>query len=237
MAKNDFSGVSPDNYQEKTICCFVVDVSGSMRGKPIKELNEGLKTFHKDIKTDRRLSKRLEVSIITFNEVPKTVLKPSLVSKITMPKLQAGGTTAMVDGVREGINMVMARKEWYKKTGQPYKRPWIVLLTDGVPDDGQDIIGLAKEIQHKTGDKTFAFLGIGVEGADMSILETLSGTKIFDINNFDGVGVMKLKEFKFAEFFRWLQNSIEVINNSNQRGKNLPDPKIPDVGSWGTFKL
>ena len=36
---------SPKNYEPKTICCFVIDTSGSMAGKPIEELNKGLKEF------------------------------------------------------------------------------------------------------------------------------------------------------------------------------------------------
>ena len=45
MAKNDFSAEAAENYEQKCLCVLVLDVSGSMSGEPIQELNKGLQDF------------------------------------------------------------------------------------------------------------------------------------------------------------------------------------------------
>lgn len=209
MAKNDFSAEAAENYEQKCLCVLVLDVSGSMKGEPIKELNNGLKSFYEDISSDQTSSQRIEMSIVTFNHLVKTLQEPSLVGNFTMPILEAGGSTAMVSAIKEAIDIVEARKKWYKDTNQTYYRPWIILMTDGVPDEDQDIVGLAKRIQDDTTNKRYAFLPIGVEGADMRILDQIKGL----------IPPMKLQGTKFSSFFKWLSNSINVVINSDEGQK------------------
>ena len=49
MAKNDFSSEVAENYEQKCLCVLVLDVSGSMGGSPIQELNNGLQDFYNEI--------------------------------------------------------------------------------------------------------------------------------------------------------------------------------------------
>ncbi len=222
MAKNDnpFEVESPDNFEQKSICCFVVDVSGSMSGQPIDELNRGLQEFHSEISNDPVASNRLEVAIVTFDSSIDVVLQPSLVDNFDMPTLVTKGSTKLVDGVREGIRLVEDRKNWYKQTGQPYLRPWIILITDGYPDSGQDVNGLQKEIESASNGKKFVFLPIGVGGADMGILNKISGS----IND-KKIPAMKIQGLKFFEFFEWVSASMSTVAGSKEGDNiNLPDP-------------
>ena len=175
MAKNDFSAESAENFEQKCLCILVLDVSGSMRGAPINELNNGLQDFYNEIKEDETTSQRLEISIMTFNQSVQTIQEPALVENFTMPKLSAEGSTAMVDAVNEAIDKVDARKKWYKETGQPYYRPWIILMTDGEPDDGQDVNGLAARLKEDMAAKRYVFMSVGIEDANMQTLKTLQG--------------------------------------------------------------
>ncbi len=52
MAKNDFSAETAENYEQKCLCVLLLDVSGSMRGEPINELNKALQEFYNEIKED-----------------------------------------------------------------------------------------------------------------------------------------------------------------------------------------
>jgi uncharacterized protein YegL len=221
MENQKFTTESPENYQQKCCCALVLDVSGSMSGDPINELNAGLQEFYRDIQTDSTTADRLEVAVIEFSDSVKTLVDPSLLTNFSMPTLTTKGTTKLVDGVREGINVVLSRKAWYKQTGQPYYRPWVILITDAVPDSGQDINGLATEIRNRVGKKEFFFFAIGVQGADMNMLETISDSSM---------PAAKLQGLKFSNFFKWLSASMTTVTNSKDGDKvNFPNP-----ASWMT---
>ena len=58
-----------ENPEPRCPCVLVVDVSNSMDGKPIDELNDGIATFARELKADPLASLRTEVAIITFGSV------------------------------------------------------------------------------------------------------------------------------------------------------------------------
>lgn len=218
MANNDFTTETASNFEQKCLCVLVLDVSGSMRGEPIRALNAGLKDFYEDIYKDDTKSQKIELSIITFNENVNSIQEPALVENFTMPTLSAWGGTAMVDAVNEAIDKVAARKEWYKAQGIPYYRPWIILMTDGEPDEFQDVIGLSSKIKDDTTHKKYQFMPIAVEGANMDIMKQISGT----------IPPMKLKDTKFSDFFQWLSCSIGTVVNSHEGDK----VSFEDPSSW-----
>jgi uncharacterized protein YegL len=205
MAHNDFAGTAPVNHEQKCPCVLVLDVSGSMSGEPIKQLNEGLKEFQKEILNDETATSRLEISIVTFGSEINEVQSFSLLEHFNMPQLLINGSTRLVDGVREGIRLVESRKKWYKDTGQTYYRPYVVLMTDGNPDGGQDVNGLSAEIRLGVDNKKFNFWAFGVEGADMKMLENISHPQFKP---------MKLKGLDFIKFFQWLSASMSSIASS-----------------------
>lgn len=223
MADFNFSVETPSNYSEKTICCFVVDTSGSMDGNPIKALNQGLQDFYSEISADENTSQMLEVALVEFNSNVETILRPDLVENFSMPELCTTGTTKLVDGVNESIKLVEARKAWYKQTGQKYKRPWVILITDGAPDSGQDVNALAAKIEADTKSKKYVFLPVGVEGADMQVLQKISGYIQGDGNSWNQMPALKLEGLKFKDFFKWVSASMSLISASSEDAKiNLP---------------
>jgi uncharacterized protein YegL len=201
---------SPKNYEAKTICCFVIDTSSSMEDEPINELNKGLQEFYQEIQSDDTTAQRLEVAVVTFNSTTDILQEPALVEDFKMPQLSVTGTTRLVDGVREAITLVGTRKQWYKQTGQQYLRPWIILITDGAPDHGQDIHGLAQEIKDGVNNKKFVFLAVGVQGANMDILQTISSPSF---------PPAKLQGLKFLEFFGWMSHSMAAVSSSAEGDK------------------
>ncbi|WP_276864360.1 VWA domain-containing protein [Mediterranea massiliensis] len=204
MAKNDFSSEVAENYEQKCLCVLVLDVSGSMRGKRIEELNNGLQDFYNEITADATTSQRLEIAIVTFGSTAKTLQSPKLVENFTMPKLTAEGSTVLVSGVNRAIDLVTDRKNWYKSTNQTYYRPWIILMTDGEPDDDQDVNMLAERIKRDTQSKHYVFLPIAVEGANMNVLSKIQGD----------IKPMKLQGTKFSSFFKWLSASMGTVVNA-----------------------
>lgn len=213
MASNDFSSEVAENYEQKCLCVLVLDVSGSMSGSPIQELNKGLQDFYEEISNDMTTSQRLEVALVTFSHEVNTIQTPSLVENFTMPRLNASGSTATAQAVMDAIDLVTARKAWYKTTNQTYYRPWIILMTDGEPDSDQDIDGLAMRIKQDTANKSYMFLPIGVgKDANMETLAKIQGN----------IPPMKLQGTKFSSFFKWLSASMgTVVSGTEGQQVNL----------------
>ena len=210
-----FEGQSPENYEQKCLCVLVLDVSGSMGGQPIEELNKGLKAFYQEVMDDFVASQRLEVCIVTFSDKVQCLQAPDLIANISMPTLNANGTTKMVDGLKLALEAVENRKKWYKSTGQNYYRPMVVLITDGEPDADQDLTGMSSQIAAGVESKRFSFFALGVKGFNHQKLSSLCPPNTVPL---------VLDGYKFANFFKWLSNSIGIgIIKSSDAGQK---PKL-----------
>lgn len=219
-----FSGESPENYEQKCLCVLVLDVSSSMSGKRIESLNKGLVEFQREIQFDFVAAQRIEVAIVTFGSTVENILEPTLTADFKMPVLQTSGTTKMVDAVRMAIDIVEARKGWYKDTGQTYYRPWIMLITDGEPDKDQDIMGLSAEIKTKIDNKGFLFYAVGVEGYNHKMLSQICHPS---------TPPLPLKGLAFNELFKWLSTSIALVSKSVE-GQTL---QLPPSGGWAQISI
>ncbi|WP_110518688.1 vWA domain-containing protein [Herpetosiphon llansteffanensis] len=215
---------SPINYEQKCLCVLVVDTSGSMQGTPIDELNQGLQLFHQDISNNFSTAQRLEICLIEFNSQVDCIVEPSLIDHFDMPILAVAGTTKLVDGVRLAMHKVQERKQWYRSTGQPYYRPWIILMTDGAPDKDQDIQGLAQELQSGVVNKQFTFFPIGVQGADLNMLRRISTPDR---------PPMMLQGLRFEAFFDWLSASLAMVASSTD-GQVI---NLPPTSGWGILPV
>jgi uncharacterized protein YegL len=219
-----FEGQSPENFEQKCLCIVVADVSGSMAGQPINELNKGLQDFQAEIMLDYIASQRLEVSVLAFGSQIHVAQEPALVNNFRMPVLYTEGSTRLVDAVRKAMTMVDERKAWYKNTGQNYYRPFIVLITDGEPDGDQDMNGLSNEIRAAVESKKFTFWTLGVQGYNHNKLAQICPANTPPI---------PLDGYKFSEFFKWLSNSISVVAKSKE-GQALI---LPPPSGWTQIQM
>jgi uncharacterized protein YegL len=235
MAQNDnykFTTEAPPSLDAKCCLILALDVSGSMSepqsNPPINSLNQGIKILYDEVKEDDVASQRLEIGIVTFDSKVNVVMEPKNVYEFnSMPHLSTGSTTALVDGAREAIRMARAAKKYYKDTNQDYYRPWIILITDGGPDENQDVLGLASEVKFGMDNKDFHFFAVGVEGANMQVLEQISHpTKMRP---------RALQGLKFKEFFEWLSKSMGTITNSTPGAGNVDISSGMD--DWGKFEI
>ncbi|MDC1505825.1 VWA domain-containing protein [Winogradskyella sp.] len=206
------------NYEQKSLCVLLLDTSYSMEGKKLKSLQKGIEAFHKEITEDPTSKNRLEIAIIAYGSNIKILQQPALVDNFEMPKLQTMGSTSMGKAIDEAIELVGARKSWYKLTGQPYYRPWVINMTDGEPTDIPNIQSKGDEIRKHVDGKNFFFFNVGVKGASMNTLEKLSSIQM---------PPAKLEGLRFAEFFQWLSASIQIVAASSDvqtDSVNLPSP-------------
>lgn len=212
----DFAGIeTPSNYQEKALCVLLLDISGSMMNEGrLDALNEGLREFYEDIKDNSNLSDALEITLVAFDHQIHTLVAPSLVEGFEMPVLDSrGGATNIAGAIEEGINIIDARKDYYRHHGISYKRPWMILMTDGVSTNSESEINKATQLVHQGMDANrfhFFPIGIKLQESQMGELKQIAHPN---------VPPAKLDGLRFSDFFLWLSNSMEKVSTSREGDK------------------
>ena len=181
FATSDFAS----NPEPRCPCILLLDVSGSMNGRPINELNAGLVTFRDELLADSLALKRVELGIVTFG--PVHVEQPfTSAANFFPPILFAQGDTPMGAAITKALDMVEERKREYRANGISYYRPWIFLITDGAPTDEWQAAA----------NKVF-------QGADMKTLAQISVRQ-----------PLPLQGLQFRELFSWLSSSLRSVSRS-----------------------
>ncbi len=185
---------------------LLLDTSGSMDGAPIRELNEGVKRFLQEVSDDETASMSVELEIITFggNAEVKAPFAPVNVINDNPPSFTAGGGTPLGEAIKLADSELNARRRTYKSKGISSYKPWIVLMTDGCPND--DWERPAEKMRQQGEAQKIQYIGIGIgEEADFDTLrQILPGRP----------GPVKLKGLCFKEFFSWLTDSLKSVSAS-----------------------
>jgi hypothetical protein len=61
-----------ENPEHRCPCVLILDISGSMGGQPIAELNDGLRTFRQELDSDDLTLKRVEIAQVLFGPIQAT---------------------------------------------------------------------------------------------------------------------------------------------------------------------
>jgi uncharacterized protein YegL len=203
-----------DNPEPRCPCLLLLDTSGSMRGQPVSELNEGIRMFKDELAADLMAAKRVEIAIISFGPV-RVVSAFQTADEFQPPLLEAGGDTPIGAAIEEGLSLLDERKQAYRRNGISYYRPWIFLITDGGPTDYWQ--AAADKVKAGEASSHFAFFSVGVEGARFDILAQIANR-----------APLKLKELRFRDLFIWLSNSLGSVSRSSVGDKvELQNPAAP----------
>ena len=111
----------PSNPDPRVACVLVLDTSGSMQGEAIDQLNQGLQQFIQEVQSDSIAASRVELAIVTFGPV-ETIQTFAPITAVTVPTLNAEGTTPLGAALQQAVDLVKYRKDVYKNAGVPYYR-------------------------------------------------------------------------------------------------------------------
>lgn len=173
----------------------------------IAELQDGIKLFYEAIRDDEIAVYSAEICIVTFNSRAQCVMDfANIERQVDIPELEASGDTAMGEGVNLALDLLEKRKQEYRDKGVDYYQPWLVLMTDGVPNGSVlQFEEAVRRITEMTSNKKLTVFPIAIgDEADISALARLSPKR----------SPLKLQGLKFREFFAWLSQSVSKTSQS-----------------------
>jgi uncharacterized protein YegL len=165
-----------DNPEPRCPSLLILDVSSSMSGAPIRQLQAGVEAYRDSLYSDTLARKRVEIAILKFGGKVELVSAFCTVDNFIVPILEASGDTPMGQAVVEGLHLLNCQKKVYKEHGISYFRPRVFLITDGGPTDVNSHFWTEAKQRVRDGEsaRSFSFFSVGVEGADMNRLSELS---------------------------------------------------------------
>lgn len=192
---------------------FLIDISESMVGEPIQQVEEGLATIIQALKTDPHALETVFVSILVFAGQAKTLVPLQEIVSFYPPKFPIGSGTSLSKGL--GHLMYELRSNIVKTTFE-IKGDWkpiVFLFTDGVPtDDTKVAINEWKQNWQKTANMIAVSFG---NETDTKLLGQLTD----NVLQFKNTNVQSYKEF-----FKWVTDSIKTSSisvESNSTGFEL----------------
>ena len=206
--------------------CLCLDVSGSMRGTPIDELNEGIRNFYETIDKDDVSRCMVDLCVVTFSNGAEIQQDFCSFDHQNIPQFDAYGLTHMGTGVNLALDCIRTRRKMYEETGVDYYRPWLIIMTDGKPEGEESEITASaiERITNSVTNKNTTVFAIGVgDNVDKSMLERFT----------PGRAPLKLVGLDFSKFFDWLSKSVGVISVSTP-GEAISLPKVDFATGWDT---
>lgn len=212
------------NPEPRVPCVLLLDVSGSMSGDKIQELNAGLDTIRTELLKDEQAARRVELAVITFGGKVEVAQDFALPSEFKPPVLVADGDTPMGAAILRAYELVEKRKARYEASDLDSYEPWVFMVTDGDPTDPAEVLESAvqriRQADAQDRGRRIAFFAVGVEGANMQRLSRISKRP-----------PLKLRGLSFARMFRWVSQSLTRVSRT-EIGDRTPLTS-PVADGWG----
>lgn len=134
------------NASKRLPIVFCLDVSPSMGWKVgtnssnIEMLNAAVQNFVQDLKEDPKTRACAEVAFVTFStniEMDTEFVSASALQAPLFTPVKEGGTQ-MAQAVLRSIEKIENRRRELEDAETPYYAPFLVLVTDGNPDENDD---------------------------------------------------------------------------------------------------
>ena len=193
---------------------FLLDVSESMVGDPINQVQEGIATIMRDLRTDPYALETVYVSMLIFAGKARRLVPLIELAQFYSPRLPIGSGTSLGDVLyllMDDLDKQIVRASPESKGDW---KPLVYLLTDGVPTDDYSKALSQWKTRFKTRVNLIA-ISFG-DSADTHVLNELT-EHVYRFDDTDPAA--------YAQFFRWLSQSVKsssiAINQGKGEGINL----------------
>lgn len=191
---------------------FLVDVSESMIGDPIQQVQEGMKSIIQELRTDPYALETAFVSIIAFAGKAQTISPLTELYKFYPPTFPIGGGTSLgtaLHHLMDEMDSSLVRTTLNQKGDW---KPIVFLFTDGTPtDDPTAAFARWNEVYRRKANLVVISIGDNVD------------TQLFDSISDNVLRLNQTDEMSFKAFFKWVTASIKTTSMS------VSDQGIDDV--------
>ena len=217
------------NPDPRAPCVLVLDTSGSMAGAPIASLNQGLKDLQTDLASDPVARKRVELAIVTCGGTVDVASEFSEIRDFEPPELKAYGATPLGQALDTAMDLIVERKQVYRRAGLEYYRPWLFVITDGSPTDDLRFRLATERLRAMESARSLSVFPVMVGfDADMAAMRLIAANR----------QPVQLREMRFGAMFQWLSASLSVVSGSAasaDRDVDGPQVPLPSPEGWASW--
>jgi uncharacterized protein YegL len=192
-----------DKLMRRLPIYFFIDISESMAGYPIEQVEDGMAAIIKELRTDPFALETVYISIIIFAGKAKKIDSLVELYNFYPPKLPIGGGTALGNALNFLMNDIDAS---IQKTTLEQKGDWkpiIFLFTDGNPTDNVDS-AFERWNQLYRNSAFLVAISLG-DNTDTSLLGRITDNVLLFNNT---------EPESFKKFFKWITASIKTSSVS-----------------------
>ncbi|EDM79533.1 von Willebrand factor, type A [Plesiocystis pacifica SIR-1] len=192
----------------------------------IGAVNRSLQAFRADIMEDPLARKRLDLCVISFNHECVTENHFCSAQNWRPPTLVPGGATGMGQAIKVGLETLRGRLQRYRLDGVDCYRPWVMLVTDGLPTDMQPNDARWMEVRQLIQDgeqkRRFMFFSVAVLPEAIPALRQLGAQR----------PPLQVREGKIPTMFKWLSASFSSISRSQLGApvSGITEPTATETG-------
>ena len=176
---------------------LVLDVSESMAGKAIDDVQSGIKMLTDALMSDPFAMETVYISVIAFAGKAKTITPLTYVMDFIPPKLPIGSGTNLSDALKVLMHEIDTNVKKNTPETKGDWKPLIFILTDGTPNDNYKATAAQWKMNYGKYSTIAVLMG---ENSDATALKSIT----------DNVLVFKetTKE-SYQAFFKWASSSIQ----------------------------
>lgn len=182
---------------------FLIDVSESMIGDPLRYVQSGIETIIQELRTDPYALETVYISIIAFAGKAKKLCSMQELANFYPPQLPIGGGTSLGNAISFLMNDIDLTIQRTTLDTKGDWKPIVFLFTDGAPTDNTEDAFQRWNSKYRRSTNMIA-ISIG-DNMDTSVLKEISDN------------VLQLKEtdeVSFKAFFKWVTASIKTTSIS-----------------------